>query len=49
MNLLDENIPSDQHELLRLWRIPSRVIGQDVGQLWLCKVNHLQTVPWRET
>ncbi len=31
MNLLDENIPEHQRQLLRGWRIPVRQIGVDVG------------------
>ena len=33
MNLLDENVPSDQRDLLRTRGIHCRVIGQDVAQL----------------
>ena len=33
MNLLDENIPLDQRDLLRAWGIPCRVVGQDIAQL----------------
>lgn len=32
MNILDENIPSDQRRLLQSWRIPVRQIGDSVGQ-----------------
>jgi hypothetical protein len=32
MNLLDENVPEHQRQLLRSWRIPVRQIGQDVGR-----------------
>jgi hypothetical protein len=32
MNVLDENIPEDQRELLRRWRIHTRQIGEDVGR-----------------
>ena len=32
MIVLDENIPEDQCELLRSWRIRFRQIGQDVGR-----------------
>jgi hypothetical protein len=32
MNLLDENIPDHQRQLLRSWRIPVRQIGHDVGR-----------------
>ena len=31
MNVLDENIPEDQRQLLRRWRVPMRQVGQDVG------------------
>lgn len=33
MNLLDENIPLDQRDLLRAWGIRSRVVGQDIARL----------------
>jgi hypothetical protein len=33
VNLLDENIPLDQRDLLRAWGIPCRVVGQDIAQL----------------
>ena len=32
MNLLDENIPESQRQLLRGWRIPARQIGLDAEQ-----------------
>jgi EAL domain-containing protein (putative c-di-GMP-specific phosphodiesterase class I) len=32
MNILDENIPEDQRQLLRGWRIPARQIGHEVGR-----------------
>ena len=32
MNLLDENIPESQRQLLRSWRIPVRQIGHEVGR-----------------
>ncbi|MDH7485914.1 MAG: hypothetical protein QHJ81_06520 [Anaerolineae bacterium] len=32
MNVLDENIPRSQRELLRGWRIPIRQIGYDIGR-----------------
>lgn len=32
MNLLDENIPEHQRQLLRSWRIPVRQIGREVGR-----------------
>ncbi len=33
MIILDEDIPEDQRQLLRSWRIPFRRIGVDVGRL----------------
>ncbi len=33
MNLLDENIPLDQRDLLGAWGIRCRVIGQDLARL----------------
>ena len=32
MNVLDENIPDSQRQLLRGWRIPVRQIGHEVGR-----------------
>jgi hypothetical protein len=32
MNVLDENIPEDQRQLLRGWRIRARQIGHEVGR-----------------
>ena len=32
MNVLDENIPEDQRQLLRGWRVRTRQIGHDVGR-----------------
>ena len=32
MNILDENIPESQRQLLRSWRVPMRQIGYDVGR-----------------
>jgi hypothetical protein len=32
MNLLDENIPEQQRQLLRQWRIRTNQIGQDIGR-----------------
>jgi len=32
MNILDENIPSDERRLLQKWGIPSRQIGIDIGR-----------------
>ena len=32
MNILDENIPRPQRELLRVWKIPIRQIGFDIGR-----------------
>ncbi len=33
MNVLDENIPLDQRDLLRAWGIPCRMIGEDIARL----------------
>jgi hypothetical protein len=33
VNLLDENIPLDQRDLLAGWGVPCRVIGQDIAKL----------------
>jgi len=32
VNILDENIPSSQRQLLLGWRIPVHQIGHDVGR-----------------
>ena len=32
MNILDENILSEQRQLLKMWRITSRQIGDDAGR-----------------
>jgi hypothetical protein len=32
MNVLDENFPESQRQLLRGWRIPIRQIGYEVGR-----------------
>lgn len=32
MNVLDENIPDSQRQLLRSWRIPVRQVGHEVGR-----------------
>lgn len=32
MNVLDENIPENQRQLLRSWRVPIRQIGHEVGR-----------------
>lgn len=39
MNLLDENIPLDQRDILRAWRIRCRVIGQDIARLSIADDN----------
>jgi hypothetical protein len=39
MNLLDENIPSEQFELLKAHGIRCRVLGQDFGQLSIADEN----------
>jgi hypothetical protein len=35
VNVLDENVPLEQRDLLRAWGVPCRVIGQEVGRLSL--------------
>ena len=35
MNILDENVPLEQRDLLRAWGVRCRVIGQDIAQLSL--------------
>lgn len=32
MNVLDENIPESQRQLLRSWRVPVRQIGHELGR-----------------
>jgi hypothetical protein len=32
MNILDENIPAMQRQILRSWRVPVRHIGNDTGR-----------------
>jgi hypothetical protein len=32
VNILDENIPESQRQILRSWRVPIRQIGRDVGR-----------------
>lgn len=39
MNLLDENIPLEQPELLEAWGIRCRAIGQEVAQLSIADYN----------
>ena len=41
MNLLDENIPLDQRDILRAWRIRCRVVGQDIARLSIADDNIL--------
>ena len=41
MILLDENIPEDQCQLLRSWRIRFRQIGQDVGRQGMNDEQHI--------
>src|SRR5205823_7097173 len=33
VTILDEDIPEDQYQLLRRWRLPARRIGVEVGRL----------------
>ena len=39
MNLLDENIPLEQRDLLRAWGVPCRAIGQDIAELSIADDN----------
>ena len=39
MNLLDENIPFEQRDLLEAWGIRCRVIGQDIAELSIADEN----------
>jgi len=32
VNILDENIPNDQRQILQSWRVPIRQIGYDIGR-----------------
>jgi hypothetical protein len=41
MILLDENIPEDQVQFLRKWRIHVRQIGQDVGKQGMKDEEHI--------
>ena len=41
MNVLDENIPLDQRDLLRAWGIPCRIIGLDTARLSIGDDNML--------
>ena len=41
MNILDENVPLEQRDLLRAWGIHCRVIGQDIARLSLGDDNIL--------
>lgn len=41
MNLLDENVRSDQRALLRQWRIPFRQIGNEISRLGVHDENIL--------
>jgi hypothetical protein len=41
VNLLDENIPLDQRDVLRAWGVHCRVVGQDIAQLSLGDDNIL--------
>ena len=43
MNILDENIPSNQRQLLLGWRIPVHQIGHDVGRKGM---QDDEIVPW---
>jgi hypothetical protein len=39
VNLLHENIPLDQRDLLRAWGIRCRVVGQDIARLSIADDN----------
>jgi hypothetical protein len=41
VNILDENVPLDQRDLLRAWGVHCRVIGQDIARLSLGDNNIL--------
>jgi hypothetical protein len=41
MNVLDENIPADQVDLLGRWRIRTRQIGQDLGRQGMKDENEI--------
>jgi hypothetical protein len=41
VNLLDENIPLDQRDVLRAWGVHCRVVGQNIAQLSLGDDNIL--------
>jgi len=41
VNILDENVPLEQRDLLRAWGVRCRVIGQDIAQLSLGDDNIL--------
>lgn len=41
MILLDENIPEDQCQLLRSWRIRVRQIGQEIGKQGMKDEQHI--------
>ena len=45
MNLLDENIPEHQRQLLRGWRISVRQIGVDVGDKGAFRRHHPRAAP----
>jgi hypothetical protein len=49
MNILDENIPESQRQLLRSWRIRVKQIGQDIGRQGMKDREHvvplLQSIP----
>lgn len=41
MNILDENVPLDQRDLLQAWGVRCRVIGQDIARVSLGDDNIL--------
>ncbi|HLN32645.1 MAG TPA: hypothetical protein VK395_33255 [Gemmataceae bacterium] len=41
MNILDENIPESQRQLLKGWKIRVRQVGQDIGRKGMKDREHL--------
>jgi hypothetical protein len=41
MIVLDENIPDDQRNLLRRWKIPAQKLGKDLGQKGMQDNEHV--------
>lgn len=49
MNVLDENIPDNQRQLLRSWRIHVRQIGHEVGRqgMKVIRMSHMGIQMWK--